>query len=151
MSNTFRLHRLYVVHQAPLSMKFSGQAYWSGSPFISPRDLQNPGIEPGDQGDPGSIPGLGRSPGEGNGNPLQYSCPENSMDIGAWVATVHGVRKSRTGLSDFLSPTSQADSLPSETPGEPCTELPCVSYPPPTRCHSAAPAWLRLPGAKRML
>ena len=42
-------------------------------------------------GDPGSIPELGRSPGEGNGNPLQYSCLENSMDRGAWQATVHGV------------------------------------------------------------
>ena len=47
-------------------------------------------------GDPGSIPGLGRSPGEGNGNPLQYSCLENSIDRGAWQATVHGVVKSRT-------------------------------------------------------
>ena len=47
-------------------------------------------------GDPGSIPGLGRSPGEGNGNPLQYSCLENPMDRGAWWATVHGVAKSRT-------------------------------------------------------
>ena len=46
-------------------------------------------------GDPGSIPGLGRSPGEGNGNPLQCSCLENSMDWGAWRATVHGVSKSR--------------------------------------------------------
>ena len=54
-------------------------------------------------GDPGSIPGLGRSPGEGNGNPLQYSCLENSMDGGAWWATVHGVAKSRTPLSDFTS------------------------------------------------
>ena len=43
--------------------------------------------------DPGSIPGLGRSPGEGNGYPLQYSCLENSMDRGAWWATVHGVTK----------------------------------------------------------
>ena len=42
-------------------------------------------------GDLGSIPGLGRSPGEGNGSPLQYSCLENSMDGGAWWATVHGV------------------------------------------------------------
>ena len=42
-------------------------------------------------GDPGLIPGLGRSPGEGNGNPLQYSCLENSMDKGAWQVTVHGV------------------------------------------------------------
>ena len=52
-------------------------------------------------GDPGSIPGLGRSPGEGNGNPLQYSCLENPMDGGAWLATIHGVAKSRTRLSDF--------------------------------------------------
>ena len=47
-------------------------------------------------GDLGSIPGLGRSPGEGNGNPLEYSCLENSMDRGAWRATVHGITKSRT-------------------------------------------------------
>ena len=42
----------------------------------------------------GLIPGLGRSPGEGNGNPLQYSCLENPMDRGAWRATVHGIAKS---------------------------------------------------------
>ena len=47
-------------------------------------------------GDPGSIPGLGRSPGEGNGNPLQYSCLENPMNRGAWWVTVHGVSKSQT-------------------------------------------------------
>ena len=47
-------------------------------------------------GDLGSIPGSGRSPGEGNGIPLQYSCLENSMDGGTWCATVHGVAKSRT-------------------------------------------------------
>ena len=46
--------------------------------------------------DSGSIPALGRSPGEGSGNPLQYSCLENSMDRGAWRATVQGVTKSRT-------------------------------------------------------
>ena len=51
--------------------------------------------------DPGLIPGMGRLPGEGNGNPLQYSCLENSMDGGAWWATVHGVAKSWTQLSDF--------------------------------------------------
>ena len=45
-----------------------------------------------------------RSPGEGNGNPLQYSCLENSMDRGAWRATVHGVTNSRTRLSDFHFP-----------------------------------------------
>ena len=46
-------------------------------------------------GDLGSIPGSGRSPGEGNGYPLQHSCLENSMDRGAWEATVHGVAKSQ--------------------------------------------------------
>ena len=51
-------------------------------------------------GDPGLIPGLGRFPGEGNGNPLQYSFLENSMDRGAWRATVHGVSKSQICLSD---------------------------------------------------
>ena len=55
-----------------------------------------------DEGDPGSIPGLGRSLGEGNGNPLQYYCLENPMDRGAWQATVHGVAKSQTRLSDFM-------------------------------------------------
>ena len=45
------------------------------------------------EGDLGSIPGLGRSPGEGNGNSLQYSCLENSMEGGAWWATVHGIAK----------------------------------------------------------
>jgi len=50
----------------------------------------------GDARDAGSIPGSGRSPGEGNGNPLQYSCLGNPMDRGAWQATVHGVTKSQT-------------------------------------------------------
>ena len=50
-------------------------------------------------GDLGSIPGSGRFPGEWNGHPLQYSCLENSMDRGAWQATVHGVTKSQTQLS----------------------------------------------------
>ena len=49
-----------------------------------------------------SIPRLGRSPGEGDGNPLQYSCLENSMDRGAWQAIVHGVAKSQTQLSNYL-------------------------------------------------
>ena len=53
----------------------------------------------GDAGDLGSIPALGRSPGVGIGNPLQYSCLENPTDRGAWWATVHGVAESQTGLS----------------------------------------------------
>ena len=54
-------------------------------------------------GDLDSIPGLGRCPGEGNSNPLQHSCLENPMDGGAWQATVYGVAKSQTRLSDFTS------------------------------------------------
>ena len=68
------------------------------------RDMGFPGGSDGKEsacnaGDPCSIPGLGRSPGEGNGNPLQYSCLENPMDRGAWQAVVHGVAKSRTQLT----------------------------------------------------
>ena len=55
---------------------------------------------PANAGDLSSIPGSGRSPGEGSGYPLQYSCLENSMDRGAWQAAVHGVTNSGTGLSD---------------------------------------------------
>ena len=52
----------------------------------------------GDIRDEGSIPGSGRSPGEGQGNPLQYSCPENPMDRGTWRAAVHSISKSWTQL-----------------------------------------------------
>ena len=52
-------------------------------------------------GDVGLIPGLGRSPGEGNGNPLQYSCLENPLDRGAWQAIVHRVAKSQTRLKQL--------------------------------------------------
>ena len=55
----------------------------------------------GDTGDPGLIPGLGRSPGGGHGNPLQYSCLENPLDRGAWQATVHRVAKSWTRLKQL--------------------------------------------------
>ena len=54
---------------------------------------------PGDARAMVSIPGSGRSPGKGNGNPLQYSCLKNSIDRGAWWAAIHGVAKSRTPLS----------------------------------------------------
>ena len=57
-------------------------------------------IMPANAGYAGAIPGLGRSPGEENSNPLQYSCLGNPMDRGAWRATDHGVAKSRTQLSD---------------------------------------------------
>ena len=61
---------------------------------------KEPTCQSGDIRDAGSIPGSGRSPGEGNGNPLQYSCLENPMDGGAWWATVHRVTKSQTQLSN---------------------------------------------------
>ena len=63
--------------------------------------VKNPPANAGDLRDVGSIPGSGRSPGGRHGNPLQYSCLENPMDRGAWRATVHGVAKSRTRLSQL--------------------------------------------------
>ena len=59
---------------------------------------QEPTCNAGDAGDAGSVPGLGRSPGGGHGNLLQYSCLENPMDRGAWRATIHRVAKNRTRL-----------------------------------------------------
>ena len=60
--------------------------------------VKNPSANARDIRDEGWMPGLGRSPGGGNGNPLQYSCLENSMDRGVWWITVHGVAKSQTRL-----------------------------------------------------
>ena len=58
--------------------------------------VKNLPVNAGDARDSGLTPGLGRSPGEGNGNPLQHSCLENPMDRGTWRATVHGVAESDT-------------------------------------------------------
>ena len=71
----------------------------------------------GDAEDSGSIPGLGRSPREGNGNPLQYSCLENPMDGGAWQATVHGVAKSQTQLKRLSSSSILYRGLGRSFPG----------------------------------
>ena len=62
--------------------------------------IKNPPANTGHLGDTGSIPGSGRSPGEGNGNPLQYSCLENPMDKGAWRATADKIEKSQTRQKD---------------------------------------------------
>ena len=62
--------------------------------------VKNPPAKAGDAGDASSTPGSRRSPGRGNGNPLQYSCLRNLMGKKSLWATVHGVTKSRTGLSD---------------------------------------------------
>ena len=61
--------------------------------------VKNPSASAGDLGGAGSVPGWGRSPGEGNGNPLKYSCLGNPMDRGAWWATVHRVTRVRQGLA----------------------------------------------------
>ena len=106
-------------HCPPNSLKPNVMVFWDGkfrwNHEVGPptRELVSPirrgGFPGGSEvktsacnvGDPGSIPGSRRSPGEGNGNPLQYSCLGNPMDGGAWWATVHGVAKSRTRLSDL--------------------------------------------------
>ena len=62
--------------------------------------VKNLPVKAGDEGGVGLILGLGRSPGGGNGNPLQYSCLENPIDRGAWQSIVHGVVRSQTPLSD---------------------------------------------------
>ena len=67
--------------------------------FIGDSAINNLPANARDARDMGSIPGSGRFPGEGNGNPLQYSCLENLMDREAWTATVHGATKSQIGLS----------------------------------------------------
>ena len=69
--------------------------------FPSGTGVKNLPTNGGDAREASSIPGLGRSPGEGDDNPLQYSCLENPTDGGAWWATVHGVAKSQTPLRDF--------------------------------------------------
>ena len=117
-----------VAHQASLSMGFSRQEHQRGLPFPSPGYIPDLGIKPkspaleihiycltqhgasqvalviknppANAGDAGLIPGSGRCPGRGNGTSLQYSCLENAMDREAWWATVHGIAKSWTQLSD---------------------------------------------------
>ena len=87
----------YISDNSGNSQEFDNQSlYRWGFPGCSV--VKNP---PANAGDMGLIPGLGRSHGEGNGNPLQYSCPENPVDGEAWWATVHGVAKSQTQLSNL--------------------------------------------------
>ena len=70
--------------------------YIGGASEVAYQVVKNPPVNVGNAGDEGSIPGSARSPEEGNGNPLQNSCLENSMDRRAWQATVHGVTKSKS-------------------------------------------------------
>ena len=73
--------------------------------------VKNPPASAGGVRDRGSIPGLGRSPGGGNGNPLQYSCQDNRVDRGAWRATVHMVSKSQTWLKGLSTLTLKNNSV----------------------------------------
>ena len=73
--------------------------------------VKNPPANAGDVKDMDSIPGSGRSPGEGNGSPPQYSCLENPVDRGAWSATVHGVAKSQTRLKQLNTQSSHSKKL----------------------------------------
>ena len=87
----------------------TGEFLWALKGFPGGSVVKNPPANAGDTGHMGSIPGLGRSPGGGKGNPLQYSSLENPMDRGAWRATVHGVPQSQTWLS---TPSEPWSSLP---------------------------------------
>ena len=91
--------------------------------FPSGSVVKNPPANAAAEGDVISIPGWGRSPGEGNGNSLQYSCLENSMDRGDWRATVHGVTKSQTGLSDTAQHRTFVCSIPLGPPSHPISPL----------------------------
>ena len=90
-------------------------------------------------GDTGSIPGLGRSPGEGNGNPLQYSCPKNPMERGAWWATVCGVSKSGTRLNSTFTFRSYRQFFASWPPQTVHNLNVFLSCRPPGLCLSACP------------
>ena len=79
-------------------MRIDQVMYVQGSPGSTV--VKNPPADSGAVGDVGSIPGSGRSPEGGNSNPLQYACLKNSMERGAWRATVPGVTKGWTQLSD---------------------------------------------------
>ena len=82
-----------------------------------------------DTRDVGSVPEWGRFPGEGNGNPLQYSCLGNPMGRGAWRATVHGVTKSQIGLRDYTTTTPRIDIQPGGAMTECRKETMGVAFP----------------------
>ena len=86
--------------------------------FIHRVVVKNPPVNAGDAGDVGLIPGSGRCPREGHGNQLQYSCLENPMDRGAWWATVHGVTKSWTRLSNQQTRTHTHEGFPGGSDGK---------------------------------
>ena len=105
--------------------------------------VKNPPANAGGGRDAGSIPGLGRSPGGGNGNPLQYSCLENPMDREAWWATVHRVAKTWTQLKwlSIQAKRKGRDHLPSLKPLLSCsTRYFLIAYW-PEHSHVTTPTW----------
>ena len=96
----------------------------SPSGFAGGSVVKNPPANARDARDLGLIPGLGRSPGGGNGYPLQHACLENPMERGEWQATVHGVTKSQTRVSTHTRPFTEEQLRPS--PERPC-DLPEVA------------------------
>ena len=84
---------------------------WNLEGFFGGSAVKNLPNNAGTAGDVGSIPGSGRSPGGGHGYPLQYSCLENSMDRGAWWATVHGVAKTQTRLKQLSTHVKEPGDL----------------------------------------
>ena len=92
---------IYMCRKAPWKWGVTSNGEWRPPAWASQVVLvgKNPSANAGNIRDAGSIPGLGRSPGGGHGNPLQYSCLENPTDRGAWWATIRRVTKSRTWLS----------------------------------------------------
>ena len=104
MTMSYRLHFINAIHGNGRVENSLGQRFvqlarlWRQMGFAGGSVVKN---QPGNTGEVASIPGSGRSPEEGNGNPLQYSCLENPTDGGTWQAIVHGVATSRTGLFYF--------------------------------------------------
>ena len=112
-------HLPYTCHQKPRAIE-NGQGVPGGSVV---KNL------PANAGDVGSVPEWGRFPGEGNGNPLQYSCLGNPMGRGAWRATVHGVTKSQIGLRDYTTTTPRIDIQPGGAMTECRKETMGVAFP----------------------
>ena len=92
-----KLSRLSIWHWIPTAQKY----LWPPNAYVGFLDGSDGKESACSAGDPGLIPGSGRAPGEGNGNPVQYSCLQNSMGRGDWWATIHGVTESWTQLSDL--------------------------------------------------
>ena len=97
--------------QVPAPSLSDNYLIWHSLGFPGGTVVKNPPARAGDARDMDSIPGWGRSPGVWNGNPLQYFWLENSMNRGAWWATVHGVTKSQTWLSDWVRTHTQGNHV----------------------------------------